>query len=207
MIDFYSTQFSIFLIAAVILAFTPGPGIAYVIARTASGSKGDGVASTMGTAIGGMVHVVAAALGLSLLISESAFLFSILRYAGACYLIYLAIRILMIPNPTDINPATHNIGKLRVFWEGVAVEAFNVKTALFFLAFIPQFVNPNLPLPSQFVIYGTICVTLNSAVDLLAVFGSGYLLNKFKSAQPLSIGSGTTLIGLGTYVALSDIER
>lgn len=129
MIDFSSTQFSIFLIAAVILAFTPGPGITYVIARTASGGKGDGVASTMGTAVGGLVHVAGAALGLSLIISESAILFSILRYAGACYLVYLGIRILLTRTSTTFDPAINQVGRFRVFWEGAAVEAFSVKTA------------------------------------------------------------------------------
>jgi len=206
-VDFSSTQFWVFLSAAVILALTPGPGITYVIARTASGGTGDGVASTAGTAVGGLVHVAGAALGLSLIISQSAFLFSILRYAGPCYLIYLGVRILLTRTSTDFSPDIRQVGRFRVFWEGAAVEAFNVKTALFFLAFIPQFINLDLPLPGQFIAYGVICVALNSTVDLLVVFGSLLRLNKLKSAKPLNIASGAILIGLGAYVALAGNER
>ena len=206
MVDIHSAQFSVFIIAAIVLAFTPGPGIGYVVARTASGGKGDGIVSTLGTAIGGMLHVLAAALGLSIIISESAFLFNVVKYAGGCYLIFLGLRVLLASNTTESDPIVRPISRVKVFWEGVTVEVFNVKTALFFLSFIPQFINPNLPLSNQFILYGTICVALNSFADILAVFGSSFLIEKLKSARPLSIGSGSILIGLGAYILFTDTE-
>ena len=87
--------FSTFLIAATLLAITPGPGIAYVVARTVSGGLAEGLASTVGTALGGLVHVLAAALGVSLVIAQSALAFTVLKYLGAAYLIYLGLRLLL----------------------------------------------------------------------------------------------------------------
>ena len=84
-----------FFIAAIILAITPGPGIAYVVARTVAGGRSEGLASCLGTGIGGMFHVLAAALGLSLIVAESAVAFSLVKYIGAAYLIYLGVRLLM----------------------------------------------------------------------------------------------------------------
>ena len=95
MIDIDSLSFSVFLAAALLLAISPGPGVAYVVSRTAAGGRNEGVASAFGTSVGGLVHVAGAALGVSLLIAESAFLFSILKYAGACYLVYLGVRMLL----------------------------------------------------------------------------------------------------------------
>ena len=153
------------------------------------------------------MHVAAAALGLSALIAKSAVLFSILKYAGACYLIYLGVKLFLSREafkvPTDLNSS----GNSKVFWEGFTVEAFNVKTALFFLAFIPQFVNPAKSIALQFITYGVICVVLNTTADLIAVLGAGYLITKLKSARPLNIISGSTLIGLGIFVAASDAKR
>src|SRR5207253_6572467 len=88
-------SFLAFLVAAVVLAVTPGPGIAYVVARTVAGGRSEGLASCFGTGIGGMLHVLAAALGLSLLVAQSALAFSIVKYVGAAYLAYLGIRLLL----------------------------------------------------------------------------------------------------------------
>ena len=88
-------SFIAFLVAATILAITPGPGIAYVVARTVAGGRAQGLASCIGTAIGGMLHVLAAAVGLSLLVAQSALAFSLVKYLGAAYLVYLGVRMLM----------------------------------------------------------------------------------------------------------------
>ncbi len=211
MIEIDSIRFSVFLAAAVLLAISPGPGVTYVFARTAAGGRREGIASSLGTAAGGLVHVAGAALGLSLLIAESAMLFSILKYAGACYLVYLGARMLLNRTPARANVKVRAAGTSRAFWEGVAVETFNVKTALFFLAFIPQFVNPAAAPFGQFVLLGAICVALNTTVDLLAVLGAAYLLRSAATqglrSRLLSVSSGVTLIGLGAYVALVEHER
>jgi len=204
------SPFLVFLIAAVVLAVTPGPGIAYVVARTAAGGRNEGLASCFGTAVGGMVHVLAAALGVSLLIAQSALAFSLVKYLGAAYLVYLGIRMLLRKDhalqATDVSPQ----GPRRAFFEGIVVEALNVKTALFFLAFLPQFVSPNEPLVQQLVALGSICVTLNTAVDVIAVFAADRLLRsqtaRSARARLLTRVSGTTMLGLGAYLAMAKRE-
>jgi threonine/homoserine/homoserine lactone efflux protein len=151
-----------FLVAAVILAVTPGPGIAYVVACTVAGGKREGLASCLGTGIGGMLHVLAAALGLSFLVSESAVAFSLVKYAGAAYLFYLGLRMLLRKEPQPQGQTTASGGVRRALFEGVVVELLNVKTALFFLAFLPQFATPREPLVPQLVLLGSICVALNT---------------------------------------------
>lgn len=205
------TPLAAFLIAAIALAVTPGPGIAYVVARTVAGGRKEGLASCFGTAIGGMLHVLAAALGVSLLIAQSALAFSLVKYIGAAYLIYLGVRLLLSKTQTPDAPQVAAQGVRRAFGEGIVVEALNVKTALFFLAFFPQFVSPSQPLAMQLVALGTICVFLNTAVDVVAVFAAERLLKASTSssaartsrARWLTRASGITMLGLGVYLALA----
>ncbi len=200
-------SFLAFLIAAVVLAITPGPGIAYVVARTVAGGRGEGLASCLGTGVGGMLHVVAAALGLSLLVAQSALAFNLVKFIGAAYLIYLGVRLLMQKTVEQHASAVTPQGARRAFFEGVVVEALNVKTALFFLAFLPQFVSPTEPLVAQVVLLGSICVALNTLVDVVAVFAAHRLLRTGKArvarARLLTRASGATMIALGAYLALA----
>ena len=199
-----------FLIAAVALAVTPGPGIAYVVARTVAGGRTEGLASCLGTAVGGLLHVLAAALGISLLIAQSAFAFSLVKYVGAAYLVYLGIRMLLRKNHGIHAVDVSSQGPRRAFLEGIVVETLNVKTALFFLAFLPQFVSANQPLVPQLVTLGGICVTLNTAADVVAVFTADRLLNskvaRATRARILALASGSTMLGLGAYLALAKRE-
>jgi len=193
-----------FLLAALVLAITPGPGIAYVVARTAAGGRAEGLASCVGTALGGLSHVCAAALGLSVLLAQSATAFTVVKYVGAAYLVYLGVRLLLVKAPVAVGAVVPG-GARRALLEGVLVEALNVKTALFFLAFLPQFlVGGNAPVP-QLVVMGTICVLLNTLVDVGTVFGAARLLQAGHSARRraslLNKVSGVTLVGLGLYVA------
>jgi threonine/homoserine/homoserine lactone efflux protein len=196
-----------FLLAATLLAVTPGPGIAYVVARTVSGGRTEGLASCLGTGLGGLVHVLASSLGLSLIIAESALAFSLLKYLGAVYLVYLGIRILCNKDSQLAASVVHPQGSRRALIEGVIVEALNVKTALFFLAFLPQFVSPQEPLVAQFVLLGCICVTLNTLVDITAVFTAHRLMqsNTARAARRRLLNrlSGFTIIGIGTFLALA----
>ena len=196
-----------FFIAAIILAITPGPGIAYVVARTVAGGRSEGLASCLGTGIGGMFHVLAAALGLSLIVAESAVAFSLVKYIGAAYLIYLGVRLLMRRDEALAIKAVAAQGARRALIEGVVVEALNVKTALFFLAFLPQFVSPSEALAPQLVLLGSICVALNTLVDVIAVFAAERLLKSSTAraarARLLTRGSGITMVGLGAYLALA----
>ena len=203
-------SFFAFLFAAVVLAITPGPGIAYVVARTVAGGRSEGIASCFGTGVGGMLHVLAAAFGLSLIVAQSAVAFSLVKYLGAAYLIYLGIRLLLHKDQELAVKPVASQGVRRALLEGVVVEALNVKTALFFLAFLPQFATPSQPLVPQLVLLGSICVALNTLVDAIAVFAAARLLKseaaRAARARILTRVSGLTMLGLGAYLALARRE-
>lgn len=198
-----------FLAAALVLAITPGPGMAYVVARTAAGGRKEGLASSLGTGLGGMVHVLAAALGFSLVVAQSAVAFNVVKYVGAAYLIYLGIGMLLRKEQA-LSLASESVpphGAHRAFMEGILVEALNVKTALFFLAFLPQFVSSSAPLIPQLVLLGTLCVMLNTLADVLAVLAAHRILKsdvvRSARARILTKASGATMLGLGAYLALA----
>jgi len=199
-----------FLLAAVALAVTPGPGLAYVVARTAAGGRAEGLASCLGTGIGGLLHVLAAALGLSLIIAQSAIAFSLFKYVGAAYLVYLGIRMLIGAAQPIAVVAVPKQGARRALMDGVMVEALNVKTALFFLAFLPQFASPSEPLAPQLVLLGSICVMLNTLVDVVAVLTSDRLLQscarRAARARGMTRVSGVTMLGLAAFLALARRE-
>lgn len=203
-------SFLAFAIAAIVLAITPGPGIAYVVARTVAGGRSEGLASCLGTGIGGLLHVLAAALGLSLIVAQSAVAFTLVKYLGAAYLIYLGIRLLLRKDQQLTIGVVSRQGVRRALFEGIIVEALNVKTALFFLAFLPQFVSPSEPLVAQLALLGSICVALNTLVDVIAVFAANRLLKSTAAraarARLLTRVSGVTMLGLGAYLALARRE-
>jgi threonine/homoserine/homoserine lactone efflux protein len=199
-----------FFIAAIVLAVTPGPGIAYVVARTVAGGQKEGLASCFGTGVGGMFHVLAAALGLSLIVAQSAVAFNLVKYVGAAYLVYLGVRLLMRKDDAPTIQSLSPQGARRALAEGVVVEALNVKTALFFLAFLPQFANPSESLAPQLMLLGSICVALNTLVDVIAVFAADRMLKSSTAraarARLLTRVSGITMVGLGVYLALARRE-
>jgi threonine/homoserine/homoserine lactone efflux protein len=178
-------RFSLFLGAATLLAIAPGPGMLYVLARTLAGGRREGVLSCLGTFLGGLVHVLAAATGLSILLAKSATAFAVVKYAGAAYLIYLGVR--MIVSARNDREAEIQIpdGHVRTnpFWQGIATEVLNPKTAIFFLAFIPQFVNRvSGGVFWQFLLLGTISVALNTSCDLIVTFMAAPIGARLKSS-------------------------
>jgi len=198
---------SLFLLAAVIIAAIPGPGIFYVAARTLSGGRQAGIASTFGTALGGLVHVIAGGVGVSAIILASAQLFTVFKFLGALYLVWLGIRTIheaRVPLPEQINP----IGAKRAFREGIVVEALNPKTATFFLAFIPQFLDPAAGYPAlQFMTLGLISVALNTFADVVVVMmastARSRLVGRRHLLQRIRQGSGLFIAGLGVSLALA----
>ena len=201
------TSFTLFLGAALLLAITPGPSIFYVLTRSLKGGRGEGYASSLGTAIGGLFHVVAAALGLSAILSTSALAFTLIKYAGAGYLIYLGIRTFFAPDdiPTEDIESSSNFR--QVLNQGILTEALNPKTAIFFLAFIPQFINPDGAIVLQFILLGSISVFMNTSADIVVATLAGPIGIQFKKRSNLHQAqrwfTGTSLIALGAYVALS----
>jgi threonine/homoserine/homoserine lactone efflux protein len=206
------TRGTLFLTAAVLLAIAPGPGMLYVLARSLSGGNREGVLSALGTFLGGMVHVFAAALGISIVLAKSATAFSIVKYLGAAYLCFLGLR-MILDSRRDKDDADAVLSAVRPagnpLWQGVATEVLNPKTALFFLSFIPQFVTHNRGhVFLQFVILGTISVALNTTADLIVIALAGPLGQRIRSSplfrsRQRSV-TGAIMIGLGTYLATSE---
>lgn len=199
-----------FLLAATLLAIIPGPGVAYVVARTVAGGREEGITSTLGLTLGGLVHVIAAALGLSLLVAQSAMVFAVVKYLGAAYLVYLGIKIILSKPEAVRTPVVRRAGPAKALRDGIIVETLNVKTAMFFLAFIPQFVSTQQAMAPQFILLGSICVLLNSTVDLIAVFSASRIVGSgvAKAAREhlLSRLSGVTLMTLGILMAITNRE-
>jgi threonine/homoserine/homoserine lactone efflux protein len=200
----------LFLTASVVLAATPGPGMLYVLSRTLAGGKREGISSSLGTFLGGLVHVVAAAAGLSIVLATSALAFSVVKYAGAGYLIYLGIKLIWNAG-RDLDASGLGSAGTRgsPFLQGVLTEVLNPKTALFFLSFIPQFVPwHGNHVFAGFLLLGLISVTLNTTGDLLAVMLAAPLKQLFTRSRRAQIrqrqASGAAMIALGAYVAVSD---
>ncbi len=209
---FDSTRFVLFLTAALLLAIAPGPGMLYVLARSLAGGKREGVLSAVGTFLGGMVHVFAAALGISIILAKSAAAFAAVKYLGAAYLCFLGVRmILEARKESGTLQEIPNVGRAarNPLWQGVATEVLNPKTALFFLSFIPQFViRSHGHVFLQFVALGTISVVMNTTADLIVIALAGPLGERVRSSATFRrrqrTVTGAIMIGLGTYLATSE---
>ena len=205
---FDAHRFLLFLVAALLLAITPGPGVFYVLARSLAGGRREGILSSMGTFVGGLFHVLAAALGVSAILAASAVAFHTVKYAGAAYLVWLGIRMIRARNSEMLVSASRPAaaGALR---QGILTEVLNPKTALFFLSFIPQFVALERGhVFLQFIVLGALSVLFNTAADLLVVILAAPLERKLKSSvrfrRGQRVASGLGMITLGTYVAIAD---
>ena len=205
-----SSHLAAFLFASLLLAITPGPGIFYVLARSLAGGKREGVLSALGTFVGGLVHVVAAALGLSVILATSATAFAAVKFAGAGYLVFIGIQMIRTRN-VEFAGEEQIPGKKEphALVQGIWTEVLNPKTALFFLSFVPQFVTrANGHLFAQFLVLGTISVVLNTTADLVVVQFAGPLGQRmrqnarFRTRQRTASGIG--MIGLGVFVAAAD---
>jgi threonine/homoserine/homoserine lactone efflux protein len=207
-----SSTLALFLTAAVLLAVAPGPGMLYVLARSLAGGRREGVLSSLGTLVGGMVHVLAAAAGVSVVLAKSAVAFATVKYAGAAYLCFLGIRMIVdARKDTGSLPREAGVPARNPFWQGIATEVLNPKTALFFLSFIPQFVDRQSGhVFWQFLMLGTASVTLNTSADLVVTMFAGPLGNRIRSSvrfrRTQRTATGAIMIGLGTYLAASKAE-
>jgi threonine/homoserine/homoserine lactone efflux protein len=209
---FDTTKIVLFFTAALLLAIAPGPGMLYVLARSLAGGKREGVLSALGTFVGGMVHVFAAALGVSIILAKSAMVFATVKYVGAAYLCFLGIKMILEARRPEVAAdelAPQQKATRNPLWQGIATEVLNPKTALFFLSFIPQFVNrSNGHVFLQFVTLGTISVVMNTTADLIVIAMAGPLGECIRSSAKFRrrqrTATGAIMIGLGTYLAVSD---
>jgi threonine/homoserine/homoserine lactone efflux protein len=207
------SQLALYVAAAALLAVTPGPGIFYVAARTLAGGRAEGVASSFGTGLGGMVHVAAGSLGVSAIVLASAELFTALQLIGAAYLVWIGYRTIRsarqgaAPMLAEM-PAAPPVGPRRAFREGALVEALNPKTAAFFLAFVPQFLDPAAGhVALQFMLLGVISVALNTLADLVVACAAGGIRDG-AAARPaliarLRAASGAAMVALGLGLAFA----
>jgi threonine/homoserine/homoserine lactone efflux protein len=194
----------LFCVAALALLAIPGPAVLYVVVQSAEQGRRAGIASVGGIHVGSLVHVAAATAGLSALIVASAVAFSVVKFAGAAYLVYLGIRkLLERPVVTEVERPPEPLR--RAFSRGIVVNVLNPKTALFFLAFLPQFVDRSRGgVWSQVLVLGLLFVLLGLVSDSLYALAAGTvggLLRRRRSA--LRYGSGAVYIGLGTLAAFA----
>jgi threonine/homoserine/homoserine lactone efflux protein len=199
-----STSVALFCLAALALLAIPGPAVLYVVVQSAEQGRRVGLASVAGIHVGTLVHVAAAAAGLSALIVASAVAFSTVKYAGAAYLIYLGVRKLLERSSVEeMEQARESLR--RAFGRGAVVNVLNPKTALFFLAFLPQFVDADRGgVWSQALVLGFVFVGLGLVSDSLYALAAGTVGGLLRRRRrELRFGSGVVYIGLGTAAALT----
>jgi threonine/homoserine/homoserine lactone efflux protein len=199
----------VFALAALALLAVPGPSVLYIVARSASQGRRAGFVSMLGIEAGGLVHVFAAAVGVSAIVASSATAFSVLKYAGAAYLIYLGVRKLLERGGGEVGTAGDVHSLRRLFWEGVLVNVLNPKTAIFFLAFLPQFVDPDAgAVYAQVLLLGVVFISLavlsDGAYALAAGAAGGWLRSRGRRRLWLDRASGAIYIALGVSAALSE---
>jgi threonine/homoserine/homoserine lactone efflux protein len=206
-----ASALALFTVAAITLLVIPGPSVLYIITRSIDQGRAAGLASVGGIHVGTLVHVAAAALGLSALLVSSATAYNAVRWLGAAYLIWLGVRRLLARDESSRsakNPHTSRLGLGRVFAQGVVVNVLNPKTALFFFAFLPQFVDVTRgSVRLQVVVFGVAFVLLGLVSDgayaLLASTGAGWLRRRPRVAKASRVVSGGMLISLGLTTALA----
>lgn len=207
------THAGLFIGAALALLMTPGPAVLYIVTRSVGGGRRAGLVSMLGICTGTLVHVAAAALGLSALLMSSALAFNVVRWLGALYLIVLGIRTLLDRDGLSVDVADQGSDDWRsVYMQGVIVNVLNPHTALFFFAFLPQFVNPSSGrLPLQMMTLGLLFVGLSAITDSGWALAAGTAGHWIKSHPRFARGqrflTGGALIGLGATAALTGTSR
>ena len=202
---------AIFIGASLVLLLTPGPAVVYIAARGVSQGWRAGVTSALAVGGGNFVHTLAATAGLSALLVASAEAFTIVKWAGAAYLVWIGVRTLL-GSDTKSEEAPPPQPLSRIARQGFVVAVLNPKTAIFFLAFVPQFVNPSHgPVAWQFLILGTLFAILgivtDSAYGVLAGALQGLVTQRRAAQRPARLVTGTLYLGLGVSAALAEPPR
>lgn len=199
---------SLFIAATAILVFMPGPNTIYIIARSIQQGRRAGIISSLGVQVGTLLHIAAAAFGLSALLLSSALAFNAVRYAGAAYLIYLGAKTLLTKEKIGPTREIQKVSLSRVFYQGAVVNLLNPKTALFFFAFLPQFIDAARGrVAMQVVLLGTILVFLGTFSDSVYALVAGsvgaWLRGNLRFLRAQRYFAGSVYIGLGAATALS----
>ena len=203
---------AVYAAAAVVLLVIPGPAVLYIVAQSIAHGRTAGLVSMLGIQAGGLVHVAAAALGLSALLLQSATAFNIVKFAGAGYLIFLGLRKLLSRRRFETTGERPPRRLDKLFAQGIAVNVLNPKTALFFFAFLPQFVDVDkgsvgLQIAILGVFFILIAVVSDGMYALAAGTASNWLRENPRFVRAERWISGTVLVGLGVTAALSGSNR
>lgn len=200
---------SAFLVASFVLAVTPGPGVLYIVARSVSQGRTSGLTSVAGVAIGNFGNAIAASLGLAALFAVSSLAFTVVKYAGAAYLVYLGVQALRSrregsdQSALDVRPLDLH----RIFRDGFIVALLNPKTTIFFAAFLPQFIDPKGSVAAQSIMLGAIFVVIAAFTHSIYAYAASRIAPLFARAKNASaVGrylSGLTYIGMGLLAAFS----
>lgn len=199
----------LFVAAGLILNLTPGPDVLYIVARSVGQGRGAGLLSALGISAGCVVHMLAAALGVSALLQLWPLAFDVLRWLGAAYLVFLGIAALHTRGATAATPPPEP--PARLFWQGFATNVLNPKVGLFFLAFLPQFTDAGRgPVATQILMLGAIFIFngfwVCAAYACAAAKLRGWLARTPTAASMAQRGSGLVMLGLGLHLALSRVR-
>jgi len=210
MFDYTLAHWGTFFVAAVLLNLSPGPDIAFILAQTARNGQRSGLAAMFGIWCGAFLHVLLAAIGLSAILATSATAFTFVKWIGAAYLIWLGIQAFRsdgtsYSSDTEVN----QLSNIKIFQQGVLVAALNPKVAIFFLAFLPQFVVVGAgPASAQLFLHGSLIIVVAAFIEPpLVILGAKltrYLSQNSQVAAWMDRGLGTLFIGLGVRLALSE---
>jgi len=194
----------VFCLTALALLVIPGPAVLYVVVQGAEQGRRTGLASVAGVHLGTLVHVAAATVGLSALIVASAVAFSAVKYAGALYLVYIGVRKLLGRDEPSLESGRRRVSYRRAFVRGAVVNVLNPKTALFFLALLPQFVDPDRGgVWSQALVLGLLFVALGLVTDSGYALAAGTVGGLLRRRRAMRYGSGAIFIGLGAAAAVA----
>lgn len=196
---------ALFCVVTLGLLVVPGPAVLYIVTRSVTQGRSAGLISVLGVHTGSVVHVAAAALGISALLAASATAFTVVKYVGVAYLLWLGVRKLMRRGEGDETIELQVQSNKRLFWEGFVVNVLNPKTAIFFVAFLPQFANPDAgPIGPQILLLGVLWVVLGMASDgtyaMLASALAGRVRGSARVRRRLDVGSGVVYLGLAAWL-------
>ena len=202
------TLWGLFVVASAVLLLTPGPAVLYIVARSVQQGRTAGLVSVAGIHLGTIVHITAAAVGLSALLVSSALAFAVVKYLGAAYLIWIGVRTLLAKDADPVTSLTAATSLRRTFRDGFVVNLLNPKTAIFFLSFLPQFADPARgPMHWQILALGFTFMGLGILSDSLFALAAGSAGDVLRRSEPLRRGlrwfSGTSFVGLGVTAALA----
>jgi threonine/homoserine/homoserine lactone efflux protein len=198
----------VFGAASLAFVIVPGPSVIYIVSRSLAEGRTAGIVSACGIQAGGLLHVLAAAVGLSALLASSAAAFTVVKYAGAAYLVYIGVRRILDPD-TGEEARGAPAERARLFWQGLLVNLLNPKTALFFLAFLPQFLDPERgAVAPQVLVLGTCFIVLAMLSDSTYALVAGTLRGRLGRSRRVRLAraSGCAYVGLGVLAAFSPVS-